>query len=108
MPSAASDWARTVADPTRTSRLDIPNQLLQRRPLQTAAGESTIIIAIGDRHPASGLLAGDIGLAGLTLRIETIEFLVEAFLGRLARISRAAQFADRRVDHCVARWLLRP
>jgi hypothetical protein len=35
-------------------------------------------------------LALDEGLAGLALRLQRIEFLIEAFLGRFAGVDRAA------------------
>ena len=40
-------------------------------------------------------LASDIGLASLALGIEAVKRLVEAFIGRLARINRAAFDPDR-------------
>ena len=41
--------------------LDVGHQLLQPRPLQRAAGEAAVVVALTDRSPALGLLAGDIG-----------------------------------------------
>ena len=43
------------------------------------------------------LLAADIRLAGLPLGVEGVEFLLEPFLGRFARVDRAADAAAARV-----------
>ena len=51
-------------------RLDIGDQSLQGGPLQRAAGEAAIVVAVGHQQPALGLLTGDIGLTGLALGIE--------------------------------------
>ena len=72
---------------------------LQRGPLQRAAGDAAVIVAIGHQQPAFGLLAGDVGLAGLALRIERVEVHVEAFLAGLAGVDRAANLADDRRSH---------
>ena len=81
-------------------RLDVGQQALQGGPLQRAAREAAVVVAVGHQKPALGLLAGDIGLAGLALGVERVELLLEAFLGRLAGIDRAAKLGledDRRV-----------
>jgi hypothetical protein len=41
-------------------------------------------------------LAGDIGIAGFALRIEGVEFLLQALIGGFARIDRAAALARER------------
>src|SRR5690606_23131096 len=69
---------------------DIGQQPLQCRSLQRAAGVAAIVIALANGGIAFRALAGDVGLAGLTLRIERVELHVEAFLARLARIDGAA------------------
>ena len=66
---------------------------LQGRPLQRAAGETAIVITVRHQEPAFGPLAGDIGLTGLALGVEAVEFLLEAFFGRLAGVDRAAELA---------------
>ena len=53
-------------------RLDVGQQPLQRRALQRAAGDAAVVVAVGHQHPAFGLLAGDVGLAGLALGIEQL------------------------------------
>ena len=50
--------------------LDVGQQPLQRRPLQGAAGEAAVVVAVGHQHPALGALAGDVGLAGVALGVE--------------------------------------
>ena len=75
--------------------LDVGQQALQGRPLQGAAGDAAVVVAVGHQHPALGALAGDVGLAGLALGVEAVELLLEPFLGRLAGVDGAAELADR-------------
>ena len=79
-------------------RLDVREQLLQGRALQTAAGEAAVIIALADGGPALGPLAGDIGLAGLALGVERVELHVEAFLRGFAGVDGAARALRHRVS----------
>jgi len=51
---------------------------------------------------ALGLLARDVGLARLTLRVERVELLLETFLAGLARVDGAAELSDERLFHCAA------
>ena len=92
--------------------LDVGEQLLQRRPLQRAAGEAAVVVGVADQRPALGALAGDVGLAGLALGVQRVELLVEALLGRLPGVDRAAELADRlalgTAAHAALRWLFRP
>ena len=44
------------------------------------------IVAVGHQHPALGLLAGDIGLAGLALGIERVELHVRALFASDLRV----------------------
>ena len=74
--------------------LDVGQQPLQRRPLQGRARDAAIVVAVGHQHPAFGLLAGDIGLAGLALGVERVELLLQALFGGLAGVDRAAELAD--------------
>ena len=62
---------------------DVGEQGLQRRPLHAAAREPAIVIAGPGRCPPLVLLAADVGLAGVALRRERVEFLFEPFLGGL-------------------------
>ena len=70
--------------------LEVAHKPLQRRPLQRAAGEAAVVVAIRQQHPALGLLAGDEGGAGLALGIERVEVLLEPVLGRFAGVDAAA------------------
>ena len=95
------------------ARLDVGEQPLQRRPLQRPAGEAAVVVAVGDQEPALGLLARDIGLAGLPLGIEGVELHVEPLLAALARVDGAAALEDDRAAcegfaHPLPRWFLRP
>jgi hypothetical protein len=76
--------------------LDVGQQPLQRRPLQRAAGEAAVVVAVTDQHPAFGALAGDVRLAGVALRVEGVELLVQALVGALPRVDRAAKLLDGR------------
>jgi hypothetical protein len=71
--------------------LDVGEKPLQTRPLQRAAGPAAIVISVGDQCPAFRPLALDAGLARLTLGIERVEVLLQALVGRLARVDGAAQ-----------------
>ena len=75
--------------------LDILHQPLQAGPLQRAARQAAVVILIADQHPALGALAGHERLAGLALGVERVELLLQPFLGRFARVDRAALFAHR-------------
>ena len=86
-------------DDVDAAGLDVGEQPLQRRALQRAAGEAAVVVAVGHQHPAFGLLAGDVGLAGLALGVEAVELHVEAFLAGLAGVDRAAELADDRLLH---------
>ena len=75
---------------------DLRQQPLQRRAVERGAGERAVIVAVVDQAPALMRLALDVGLAGLALRVERVEFEVEIMLGRFAGVDRAAQqFLDR-------------
>ena len=53
---------------------------LQGWSLQRSAGIAAVVIVGGQHDPAFMLLTGDEGLAGLVLRIEGVEVLLEALL----------------------------
>jgi hypothetical protein len=59
---------------------DLPEQLLKGRPLQRPSRKSSVVEMLAQSNPAFRFLAGDIGLAGLALRIETVEILFETFV----------------------------
>src|SRR5262249_42274895 len=69
---------------------DVGEQPLQRRPTQPRVGEPAIVISRAQTHPAFVALAGDKGLAGLALRLQRIEFLVEPLLRRFAGVDCTA------------------
>ena len=70
--------------------LDIGEQALQRRALQGGAGDTAIVVTGGQHDPALVLLARDIGLAGLPLRLQRVEVLFQAFFGGFAGVDGAA------------------
>ena len=79
--------------------LDIGEEPFDGRPLEGGAGDAAVVVAVVHRHPALGLLALDIGLAGLALGVQRIERHVEPFLARFAGIDRAAELAFRGLAH---------
>jgi hypothetical protein len=66
------------------ARLDIRQELLQRRALERGAGECAIIVAVRDQPPAFVRLTLDIGLTGLALGVERVESKLKIVLGRLS------------------------
>ena len=79
--------------------LDLGQQALQRRSRHGAAGETTIVVGSLDELPTLVALAGDVGGTGLALGVQRVEGLVQALLGRLAGVDRAAQTCRRRSNH---------
>ena len=69
---------------------DVLEQPVQGRAVHRAAGEAAIVIAVGQGGPALVLLAEDIGGAGLALRVERVERLLQPLRGALAGVDRAA------------------
>ena len=76
-----------------TVGLDVGEEAFEGRPLEGGAGDAAVVVAAVHRHPALGLLALDIGLAGLALGVEGVERHVEPFLAGFAGIDRAAELA---------------
>src|SRR5271170_2522162 len=72
------------------SRREIGEQLLQSGPIDRGAGEPAVVISLGQAYPTLVPLAVYEGLAGLTLRLQRIELLLEPLLGRFASIDRAS------------------
>src|SRR5258705_3741050 len=58
-----------------------------------------IVIAGTHQGPASMGLAFDVGGGSIVLRVQRVELLVEAMVGRDPRINRAADGLDRRCLH---------
>ena len=79
-------------DAVHPAGIDVGQKPLDRRTLQRPARDPAVVVAILKEHPALVLLAGDIGGAGFILRVERVELLIEAFLRRLPRVDRAADF----------------
>ena len=69
---------------------DVGQEVLQCRAVEGGARETAVVVVIGDEPPAFMRLAFDIGLAGLPLGIERVEFEIEIMLGRFAGVDRAA------------------
>ena len=69
---------------------DIAEQALQAGALQRAAREPAVVVAGGQRRPTLVALAADVGLAGLALRMEGVELLLEPLLRGLPGVDRAA------------------
>ncbi len=69
---------------------NIREKTLQSRPAERAARYGAVIVAGLARNPALVPLAGDIGGAGLGLRIERVEVLVEPLVGGFAGVKDSA------------------
>src|SRR4051794_8660380 len=59
------------------------------RALQRAAGQPAIIVGGLDQSPALAALAADECLAGLALRMQRVEVLLQPFLGRFTGVDSA-------------------
>ena len=70
---------------------EIGQQALQGGSIEGGTRKAAVIIVVRDQTPALMGLALDVGLAGLPLGIERVEFEVEVMLGRFASIDRAAE-----------------
>ena len=95
------------------SILDVGQQAFQAGAFQRAAGNAAVVILVANQHPAFRPLAGDVGLAGLALGVQAVEFLFKTLLGRLPRIDRTAQLTDELVAfdgrvHAAPRWFFSP
>ena len=71
--------------------VDLRHQALQRRALQVPSRDAAVVVTVGEQDPALVPLAPDEGLAGLALRIERVEVLLETLLRGLPRVDRAAE-----------------
>jgi hypothetical protein len=72
----------TAGDAVDLAGVDVRQQPLQGRSVGIRAGKSAIVVAVWQALPAGVLLAGDVGLTGLPLRIQADDALrrVEQFL----------------------------
>ena len=64
-------------------------------PVHVGAGETAVVVEFGQSDPAFAPLAPNEGLGSLALRIERVEFLLEAFFGRFSRVDRARRRRER-------------
>ncbi len=84
---------------------DVGQQALQGWALGIGSGEAAVVVAFGADHPALAALTGNELLAALTLRIQAVEFAVEAFVGALAAVDG---HLHRRLAHALPPRLRRP
>src|SRR6266851_5791545 len=70
---------------------DIREQGLQGGAVEGGTREAAIVVVVGNEPPALVGLTLDVGLAGLPLGIERVEFEIEIMLGRFAGVDRAAK-----------------
>ncbi len=75
------------------ARFDVLKEPLQGRALQRPTGIAAIVVMVTDGYPALGLLAGDIGFAGLALGMQAVEVLLQSFFARFAGVDGAADLA---------------
>ena len=68
-------------DHIHLASLDVIKEMGQGRALGIAAREAAIVIVLGQGAPAFMSLALDIGFTGLSLRIQGVEGLLQAFFG---------------------------
>src|SRR6266542_6078003 len=81
---------------------DIREQGLQGGAVEGGAREAAIIVVVGNEPPALVGLALDVGLAGLPLGVERVEFEIKIMLGRLASVDRAAKdLSFGRLHRCI-------
>ena len=86
--------------------LDIAQQALQGGPLQRAARDAAVVVAVGQRHPALGRWLAMKASPGLALGVEAVELLLQALLAGLAGVDRAAEL--RRIGAAFSLPLRRP
>src|SRR3954447_26193906 len=80
-------------------RADRCQEPLQSRPLERSTREAAIVEALLDQAPALLGLALHVSSPGLALRIERVEVLLEAVLGRHTGVDGAAQRLRTGFDH---------
>jgi hypothetical protein len=68
--------------------LDVRQQPPHRRPLQVAAGEAAVVVAVGQADPALVPLGCDERLGALPLGVQRVELLLQPLLGALAGVDR--------------------
>ena len=73
---------------------NVGQEPFQGGPVQVAAAEAAIVVALGQGDKPLAALAEDEGFGGLALRVERVEFLIEAFVGGLAGVDGATELAN--------------
>jgi hypothetical protein len=71
-----------------------------------AAREGGTVVVVGHWNPALSVLTGDVGMTGVALRIDGVVFLIQALVGGLSRIDRAAHAALQNFAHRPPLFLL--
>src|SRR5216684_1600862 len=71
--------------------LDIGQQPSESRPFRRSSGISAVVIQRGKGGPALVPLTLYIGVTGLALRVQGIEILLQALLGRFPGVDGAAK-----------------
>jgi hypothetical protein len=77
-------------DPTS---FNVGEKAFEGRAIKRPTVHATIVVTVGNQDPAFPSLAGDIGLAGLSLGVQRVELHLQAFLAGLAGVNRAAQLS---------------
>ena len=85
---------------------NIAQEPLQGRAVHRPPGKAAVVVQSRQDHPAFMLLGEDKGRTGFALGIERVEGLLQALLGRFARVNRASHLSGRRsrrlsrLSHC--------
>ena len=58
---------------------DVRNEAFEGRAVHIAAGEAAVVVAVRETDPARARLAGDVGFARQSLRVEGVELLFQPF-----------------------------
>ena len=69
---------------------DICHQPFQAGAVDVATRKTAIVVTIGQGNPALVTLAGNVGQSCIALRLQAVVFHVQAFIGGLAGVDRAA------------------
>jgi DNA-binding NarL/FixJ family response regulator len=77
--------------------LDVGKQAAQGRAVHVGSGVAAVVVLVRHERPALAGLAADEGLAGVALRVERVEVLVQALVGRFPRVDGAADRLRRAV-----------
>ena len=86
--------------------LDVRQQAFEGGAVHVAPGVGGVVVVVGDRNPALGALADDVGVAGIALGIDGVVLLVQPLVGGLACVDGAAQAALQGLAHRLAPFFL--